>query len=156
MAGGDGGLQGVRAPGGGELVGPGQRGLAPPDVEAVPRAAVLVEQQDGRAGGANAGAQAGGLELHEGDEAVHLGLVGHEGGEHAAEAERLAAELGPHPVLARGGRVALVEDEVDDLEHGARRDKRSSPTGTSNGTPARAMAFLARTMRCAIVASGTT
>jgi hypothetical protein len=48
---------------------------------------------------------------------VYLGFVGHEGGEYAAEAERLAAELGPHPVLASGGRVALVEDEVDDLEH---------------------------------------
>ena len=110
---------GYRGLGGGELVGPGQRGFAPPDVEAVPHAAVLVEQQDGSARGVDTGAQARGLELHEGDEAVHLGLVGHEGGKHAAEAERLAAELGPHPVLARRGRVALIEDEVDDLKHSA-------------------------------------
>ena len=95
MAGGDGGLQRVGAPGISQLVSPGQRGLAPPDVEPVPPASVLVEQQDGRAGGASAGAQAGGLELHEGDEAVHLSFVRHEGGEHAAEAKRLAAKLGP-------------------------------------------------------------
>ena len=82
-------------------------------------AAILVEQQDGSARAVDAGAQAGGLELHQGDEAVHLGLVRHQGGEHAAEAERLAAELGPHPVLARRGRVALIEDEVDDPQHSA-------------------------------------
>ena len=101
MAGSDGRLKGIGAPAGSELVDPGQRGLAPPDVEAVPLVAVLVEQQHRRAGGANAGAQAGTLELHEGDEAIHLGLFGRKAGEHAAEAERLAAELGPDPVLAR-------------------------------------------------------
>jgi hypothetical protein len=63
MAGGDGGLQGIEAPGCGELVGPGQRRFAPPDVEAIPRAAVLVAQQDGSASGANASSKAGGLKL---------------------------------------------------------------------------------------------
>ena len=38
-------------------------------------------------------------------------------GEDAAEAQRLLAELRPHPVVAGGRRVALVEDEVDDLQH---------------------------------------
>ncbi len=68
-----------------ELLGPGQGGLAPVDVEAVPRAAILVEQQDGRARRAGAGAQAGRLELHQRDEPVDLGLLRREGGEHAAE-----------------------------------------------------------------------
>jgi len=57
------------------------------------------------------------LDLHERDEAVDLGLLRHERGEDAAEAERLVAEPRPHPVVARGRRVALVEHEVDDLEH---------------------------------------
>src|SRR3974390_943479 len=117
MAGGDGSLQGMGAASLGELVGTDQRGFAPRDVEPVPGPAVLIEEQDGRAGGTDAGVQAGRLKLHKPDEAVYLGFVGYEGGEHAAEAECLAAELGPYPVLARGGRVALVEDEGDDLEN---------------------------------------
>ena len=54
------------------------------------------------------------LELEEGLEAVHLGLVGDELGEHAGQPDRLAGQLRAHPVLAGGRRVALVEDQVDD------------------------------------------
>ena len=43
---------------------------------------------------------------------------GSEFGEDAAEAERVFAEGGAHEVVAGGGGVALVEDEVDDLEDG--------------------------------------
>ena len=35
----------------------------------------------------------------------------------AAESKRIFAEGGAHPVVAGGGRVALVEDQIDDLEH---------------------------------------
>src|SRR5262249_34211075 len=35
----------------------------------------------------------------------------------AAEAEGVVAERGAHPVVASGRGVALVEDQVDDLEH---------------------------------------
>ena len=38
-------------------------------------------------------------------------------GQDAAEPQRVLAERRPHPVVAGGRRVALVEDEVDDLEH---------------------------------------
>ncbi len=31
---------------------------------------------------------------------------------------RLLAQRGPHPVIAGGGRIALVEDQVDHLQHG--------------------------------------
>ncbi len=48
---------------------------------------------------------------------MHLGLVGHQLGEDAAEAQRVVAQRRAQPVLAGGGRVALVEDQVDDLEH---------------------------------------
>ena len=87
---------------------------------------------------------------------MHLRLRREQLGQDASEPQRLLAQLGPHPVVAGGRRVALVEDQVDDLEHrrrGARRAR--SRAGTSNGTRASASVRLARTMRCAMVASGT-
>ena len=48
---------------------------------------------------------------------MHLGLAGRQPRQDAAEPQRLLAQLRPHPVLAGGGRVALVEDEVDHLQH---------------------------------------
>ena len=56
-------------------------------------------------------------------------------GEDAAEAQRVLAQRRPHPVVAGGGRVALVEDQVDDLEHrGQARARARRRAGTSNGT----------------------
>ena len=54
-----------------------------------------------------------GLQLHQRDEPVDLRLVGQQRGEDAAEPQRLLEQLGPHPVVAGGRRVALVEDQVD-------------------------------------------
>src|SRR5881396_3245622 len=70
--------------------------------------AVLVEEQHGLSRGADPGAQARSLDLHEGDQAVDLRLLRSELREDAAEAERVLAERGPRPVLTRGRRVALV------------------------------------------------
>jgi hypothetical protein len=50
-------------------------------------------------------------------EAVDLGLSGSELGEDAPEAQRLLAQGRPHPVVALGRSVPLVEDQVDRLEH---------------------------------------
>ena len=50
-------------------------GVRPPvDVQAVPRAPVLLEEEDRRARRTGARPQAGGLELHQRHEAVDLGL----------------------------------------------------------------------------------
>jgi hypothetical protein len=49
---------------------------------------------------------------------VDLRLVGDEPAEYPAEAQRVLAQRGPQPVVAGRRRVALVEDEVDDLEDG--------------------------------------
>ena len=46
-------------------------------------------------------------------------LVGHQFDEHAGEADRLDAEVGAHEGVPARRRVALVEHEVDDGEHGA-------------------------------------
>ena len=48
---------------------------------------------------------------------MDLGLPRGELGQDPAQAQRVLAERGSHPVVAGGRRVALVEDQVDDLEH---------------------------------------
>ena len=50
-------------------------------------------------------------------------LFGEALGQDAAQAKRVVAQLRTHPVAAGGGRVAFVENEVDDLQH------RSQPGG---------------------------
>ena len=63
---------------------------------------------------------------------------------------------GPHPVVAGRRRVALVEDEVDDLEH-RRQPRRAlgAARHLERDTFASASVRLARTMRWAMVGSGT-
>lgn len=109
-------MQGVRAGSVGEGESAVECGESAADEEAVPSGAVLVEQEDGFAVGAGAGAGAGGLQFQEGDEAVDFGFGGGEFGDHAAESEGFGAQVGADPLLARRGRVALVEDQVDDFE----------------------------------------
>ncbi len=87
----------------------------------------------GSPAGPRAGARAGGLDLHERDEAVDLGLGRDELCQHAAEAERVLAERGAHPVLAGGRGVAFVEDEVDDLEDGGEARGELGPAGHFEG-----------------------
>ena len=57
---------------------------------------------------------------------VDLRLARHQPGEDAAEAQGVLAQLRAHPVVAGRRRVALVEDQVDDLEHGRQARARSS------------------------------
>ena len=52
------------------------------------------------------------VQQHEGEQPVHLGLVGHQLSEQPPEPDRLGGEIRPIG-------VALVEDEVDDREHRA-------------------------------------
>jgi hypothetical protein len=71
------------------------------------------------------------LNFHERDEAVGFGFARYEFGKDAAEPQRVFTKRRAHPIIARGRRVALVENEIDDFER------------------------FARTMRCATVGSGT-
>jgi len=116
VAGRDGGLERVGAAGAAEFPGPRQGGQAPVDQQAVPAGAVLVQQEDRLAAGPSAGGEPGGLDLHQRDQPVHLGFGRCELGQHAAQAQGLVAEGGAGPLLARRGRVALVEDEIDRLQ----------------------------------------
>ena len=80
------------------------------DLGGVPERRVLVGQEHQLAV-AKPGLAAGVVEQHQREQAVHLGLVGHELRERPAEPDRLGRE-----VAADG--VALVEDQVDHREHG--------------------------------------
>ena len=56
------------------------------------------------------------VEEHEREEPERLRLVGHQRDEDPPEPDRLRAQLATHERLARRRPVALVEDEVEDLE----------------------------------------
>ena len=109
VAGGDGGLQRVRAVRAAELLRAGQGGQAAADEQPVPPRPVLVEQQHRLAGWPGAGPEPGRLDFHQRDQPVHLRLGRGELGQQAAQPERLVAQVRPRPVVARGGRVALVD-----------------------------------------------
>src|SRR5690606_26244103 len=87
------------------------------DQELVPASPVLFQKQDRLAIRADSGASTRSLELQERDEAMDFGFRRAKACEHASQPQRLVAQLSAQPVLAGGGCVALVEDQVDHLEH---------------------------------------
>ena len=87
------------------------------DAVAVPERAVLVLEQDELPVGVDSRPPPRVLEEHEGEETERLGLVRHEDREQLGEADRLVAQVVAHVIGSRGGRVALVEHEVEDGEH---------------------------------------
>ena len=133
VAGGDRGLQRVRAERAAELLGALERGETATDEELIPARAVLIEEQDRLSRRADARPRARRLDLHQRDEAVDLGLLRDELGQDAPEPQRVLAERGPHPVVAGRRRVALVEDEVDDLEHRRQTRGKLGPAGDLEG-----------------------
>jgi hypothetical protein len=52
------------------------------------------------------------------EQSQRLGFVRHQLGDDRSEADRFGAEGAAHVGVAGAGRVPLVEDEVDDVEHG--------------------------------------
>jgi hypothetical protein len=79
------------------------------DLLDVPERAILVaEEDDGVVGEARLAPRV--VDQHQGQQPLHLRLVGHQPGERAAEPDRLAGELA-------AAAVPLVEDQVHDREH---------------------------------------
>ena len=117
MAGGDRRLERVRAQRAAELLGAPKRGQAALHEQMVPARAVLIAEQHRLASRADARPKPRSLQLHQREQAVDLGLGRHERGEDTSEAQGVRAQWRADPVLARRCRVALVEDEVDHLEH---------------------------------------
>ena len=87
------------------------------DLVRVPQRAVLVVEQHQPPVGVDARVAARVVQEHQREQPARLGPLGHQLGQQAAEPDRLRAQLAPHERLARGRRVALVEDQVDRGEH---------------------------------------
>ncbi len=86
------------------------------DLGPVPQGTVLVLERDQVARRVQAGAPARVMEQHQRQQAGRLGLVGHEAAQRAGEPDRLVAQLGADEVGAPGGRVPLVEQQIQHRE----------------------------------------
>ena len=116
MASGDGSLKSILAWSFVQMLSALKSSEAAMDQKLVPLRAILIEEQDWLAGRADACAGSRGLNFHERNEAVDFRILWSEFGKNAAEAKRFFAKGWTHPVIACGGGVALVEDEIDDFE----------------------------------------
>ena len=95
-------------------------------------------------------------EQHQRQQPGDLALVGPQRAQHAGQPDRFGGQLGALQGRAGAGGIALVEDQVQHMQHDA------EPVGqlrlgaaVRTDCPADLMRCLARLMRCAIVASGT-
>ena len=98
MALGDRRLEPVRAQPAADASGRGQRGPPAPDRRPVPAPPVLVGEQHRLAVASGAGGEPRGGELEQGEQAVDLGLVGHQPGEDPGQPDRLVGQVGPDQV----------------------------------------------------------
>lgn len=87
---------------------------------AIPPAAVLVLEHDEIAGLVDPGAAARIVKQHQREERRRFRRRArrHQGPDEPGQADRLGAELAPHQRFPARGRVAFVEDEIDDRQHG--------------------------------------
>ena len=99
------------------------------DPRPIPAGAILIGEEDEVAIGVGARRRSRGLQLHQRDQAKGLGLIMHQLEEDLTEAKRLPAEIVAHEGLARMGRIALVEDEIDHREHGGQAPDQIVPLG---------------------------
>src|SRR6266478_620093 len=60
---------------------------------------------------------------------MDLRIVWNEFGQDTPETQRIFAEGRAYPVLAGGGRVAFVEDQIDHLQHGGQTGGKIGPAG---------------------------
>ena len=86
------------------------------DPAGVPARPVLVVEQDELPVRPDPRLPASVVEEHQRQQAHDLGLVGEQRPHDPRQADRLARELAAHERVARGRGVALVEDQVEDLE----------------------------------------
>ena len=81
--------------------------------------AVLVGEQDEAAVRPDPRAAAGVVQPHQRQQRERLGLVRHQGAQHAREPDRLGGQVAPDQRVAGRDGVALVEDEIERRQHGA-------------------------------------
>jgi hypothetical protein len=85
------------------------------DLTLIPLRAILLVQGDQITVGVDAGRPAGLVQQHQREQAVRLGLVGHQYRQHARETDR----IGGQPGLPRVS-VSLIEQEVEHVEDGGK------------------------------------
>jgi hypothetical protein len=83
-----------------EPFGPLECGQATPDQQSIPARTILIEQQDGLAGRIHARFGARCLNLHQRDQAVHLGFVWNQSGQNPPLPQRFVAKRRPHPIVS--------------------------------------------------------
>ena len=88
-----------------------------PDPPRVPQRAVLVVERHVAAVAVDARAAPRVMQQHQREQAEHLRVVGHQGRQQPGQPDRLAAELATHEPVALRRAVALVEDQVQNLQH---------------------------------------
>ena len=89
------------------------------DEAIVPTAAVLKFKEHEVAFVVDSRRQAGRLKCHQCHERVRLRGSNGRSGHQAGQTQRFAAKFGADEILAGVGRVAFVEQELENLEHGA-------------------------------------
>jgi hypothetical protein len=99
--------------------GAGHKAHALGDGIRVPQHPVLLAQRHQRPVRGGAGRAAGVGQQHEGQQPSHFIVAGHQPVELAGQPDGLGSQLGPLQTRPRRGRVALVEDEVEHVEHDA-------------------------------------
>ena len=97
----------------------------------VPARPVLSLQRDQLAAGAGAGRPPGIGQQHQREQAGDLAVVGQQAVQHAGEPDRLGGQLDAGEVGPGGAGVALVEDQIEHLEHGV--EARGALLGRGHG-----------------------
>jgi hypothetical protein len=97
--------------------------------ELVPEPTVLIEEHDGLSRRSHARPRARRLDFHQRDEAVDLRFLRNELGQDTPKTQRVLAECRSRPVVTGGRRVALVEYQVDNLEHRRQSSSTFVPPG---------------------------
>ena len=95
----------------------GDEGHALGDARRIPERAVLLGQRDEAAVGAGPGAASRIGQEHQCQQPGHLAVLGEQPVQVAREPDRLAGQLGSLQVRPGGRGVALVEHEIQDVEH---------------------------------------
>ena len=89
------------------------------DRAAVPERSILLGERDQGAVVADASRPAGVGQEHQREQTGDFAVVGQEAPQLARQPDRLRAQLDPLERRTRARGVALVEDQVQDVEHGA-------------------------------------
>ena len=134
--GGDRRLQLVRADGAGRQRGGDERQPLGDLVRVPERAVLLLERHE--PGRPEARRTAGVGQEHQRQQARDLVVVGQQPAQHPRQPDRLARELDARQRLARGRRVALVEEQVEDLQDDVEALERSRERRVRAPAPSRA------------------